>query len=287
MPVIAANALCSDFINRARLFLNDPNPGARWTDPAMINLANSATKTANRDVLFPQARWDIPIISGQGTYQISPAVITTDVVYVNGMILPQSSPDLMQGQQLGVNDQTGTNAVTATGVNIPDGATGIYTPQWISEGPATYPFLGIGASGLAPWYNGYNPVYYWLGGYLGITPAPLGSGYITMFGVPVVPDFVLTTDASYFPINFINAIAWKICELAKFSDDTDRSAEARNYAANQYEKEMRSLRTWNRRRKGDDTATPVVVTNRSYYVRGNNRTFNSGSSSGIWGPYNE
>jgi hypothetical protein len=240
----------------------------------MISFANDACKAVNRDVLFPQARWDITIIPNQATYQISPVVITTDAVFVNGQLCPRTTKKIMSGQQIGVNDSSGTMLPTATGVEIPGGVTGQFAPAWISAAPSIFPYQGIGAAGPgSPWYGGFAPEYYWDGGYLGIQPAPGGAGTITMYGVPVVPDLVLLTDATYFPINFVNAIVWKMCEYAKFSDDSDKAAEARNYAAGEYEKEMRNLRTWNRRRTGDDARAPKVRTNRSFYIKGNHKAY--------------
>ena len=276
MPIYAANALVSDLVSGARDFLNDPSPNGRWTDTALIRLANRAMKILNRDIEFPQARWDIPVVPGQATYNLSPVPLSTDAVYVNGQPLPASTKKIMAGAQIGAFDQAGSTVPTATGIEIPGGAaTAQYVPSWIAQGPANYPVTQTGLGGLAsPFYGGQRPVYYLDSGYLGIEPAPL-AGIITMWGTPVVPDNVALSEGTLFPTNCITALVWKMCEIAKFSDDSDRAADGRNYAASQYEREMRDLRVWNRRRTGDDNKLMIPRTRRSQYVKGNNRVFTS------------
>lgn len=283
MPVFAANALTSDLVTGARDFLNDPSSGGRWTDTAMIRLANRAMKILNRDILFPQARWDITVVAGQYGYEIAPTNLTTDAVQCNGQLLSGTTKKAIQGQQLGYPSQGSASAITATGIEIPGGATGsVYLPTWVAQGPATYPVPNGGPLGPgSPFYGGAQPQYFWDGGYLVVVPAPQ-AGTITLWGVPVVPDVQYLTDGTYFPANCVTCLVWKMCEIAKFADDSDRAAEARNYAASQYEKEMRSLRVWNRRRTGDDSKVIVPRTRRSEYVKGNHKAFGFGLGDGDW-----
>jgi hypothetical protein len=121
------------------------------------------------------------------------------------------------------------------------------------------------------WAAGQRPRWYFKGGSLGIIPAPAGVYTLVIYCLTVPPDAANLTDATLFPNNFRQALAWKICELAKFSDDGDRAAEQRTYAAGKYESEMRKLRANRKQYDGDQPRMPKLNTYRRGRQIGNNR----------------
>jgi hypothetical protein len=273
------NLLASDAIAAARVQLNDPSPQGRWSNGSLLGFLDRANKLLNRDVLFPEARWVIPTVANQQEYQIDPPVIETLRVYCNGQLLTPTTLQLLEGHQIGLYDQSGTGA-PPTGSGAPPGVQGTHTPQWVAQSPETYPVQSGSYGGLAPnttpWFPGRRPSYYWRGGFLGLVPAPASAGsYLVLEGVAQTPSITTTTTMTQWPTMCLDALVWKMCELAMFSDNSSSSSEARNYAASMYDKEMRRIRTWNRRRDGDMPRTPVLRTNRSGYITGNNR-FGSG-----------
>jgi hypothetical protein len=200
-------------------------------------------------------------------------------VYLNAQPLIPTDSDLntLQGNQIGLYDQTATQGpVQAAGGDGPPGQTGAYMPQWVAAAPQAYPYpnyqLGVGAPTGLPYQPGDRGRYYWRGGEVGIVSPPAGTGEtLVIEGILIVPTLTALTQTTYYPDTWALAIAWKICEFAKFSDDSDRAAEARNYAATQYDKLMADARMWQRRRTGDQPRTLQVRTRRSAYITGNNR----------------
>lgn len=273
------NLTVADCVNAERVQLNDPSAQGRWSNGSLTTLTDRASKMLSRDIYFPEARWVIPTIANQQEYQIDPAVIETLRVYLNGQLLTPTTLQLLEGHQTGLYDQSG-NGVPPAGGGGPPGDTGVYTPQVWAQQPATFPVpngqMGLSPNGTA-WYPGRRPAYYWRGGFLGIVPAPASAGsLITLDAIIQVPTLKALGDITEFPSICLDALVWKACELAMFADNSNSSAEARNYCASQYDREMRKLRTWNRRRDGDRPRTPTLRTNRSSYITGNNRSMSGG-----------
>ncbi len=283
------NALVSDCVTRARRLLNEPSTNGRFSDTAMIGFCDDASKYLNRDILFPDARYVIPTVANQQEYSMDPFPLRVDRVYLNGQLLVpvDGGINTMEGHQIGLYDQTAQGSVQAIGGGGPPGQQGSYMPQWIAAAPVGYPYASNSYGGSAPTGLPFSPGmrgrYYWRGGVIGVEQIPNTSGELLVIeGILMVPVLTALTQYTMFPDTWALALAWKICEFARYSDDSDRAAEARNYAAQQYDILMRDARMWNRRRDGDQPRTMFVRTRRSAYITGNARGFNGYGGSG-WG----
>lgn len=274
MPGPNGNALASEAIAAFRSLYGDLAPSTHFTDATALGYLERASKWLNREILFPLARWVIPTIAAQGEYVVTPGVLRTDSVRLNGQLVSFRSQATMEGRQIGYPDMSGVAATQNT--SAPPGG-GVYAPAWVSAVPSLYP-TNFGIGGMDPYTQafttGQSPTYFWRGGAIDITPAPsMNGGQLVIEGVASVPIISATTQETMFLPTCVECLAWKMAELAKFSDDSDRAAEARNYAASQANSEMRKLRTWNRRRTGDNLQTPKVRDRRSLWLSGNNRGF--------------
>jgi hypothetical protein len=274
-----ANGLTSDIITLARDWLDEPSNTGRFSDAFMVRQVNNASKYINRDIMFPLARYVISTVANQQQYVVDPAFLEVHAAYLNGQLIVPSDTatayGTLEGHQIGLYDQSGTGA-PVSGSAAPSGVQGTYTPQWIAEAPESFPApnrmggIGLTASVAFP---GMRPMYTWEGGSFTLIPADSSNGTenLVIRGIIIVPSITATTQYTLYPDSFNVALAWKTVEYCRFSDDSDRAAEARNYAASQYDKEMRQWRTWNRRRTGDQPQTLFVRTNRSAYLKGNQR----------------
>jgi hypothetical protein len=284
-----ANGYVADIINLARDWIDEPLNTGRFSDAFMVRQVNNASKYLNRDILFPLARYVISTVANQQQYVVDPAFLDVQAAYLNGQLLVPSDTatayGTLEGHQIGLYDQSGTAAPVEPGSAAPSGVVGTYTPQWISTYPATYPVAnyqsGVGLTDAVS-FPGQRPTYTWEGGSFTVIPAPAATGTnnLVIRGVIIVPAITATTQYTLYTDSMNMALAWKVVEYCKMSDDSDRAAEGRNYAASQYDKEMRQWRTWNRRRTGDQPHTLFVRTNRSAYIRGDSRFLRGNSGGG-------
>lgn len=284
MPNALGNLLVSDIVNAALARMGETTTNTIRSNAVMIAWVDEASQVINRDVEFPECRWLINTLANYGEYALNPYAIKVDRVYLNGMLIIPTDEGIqtLEGHQIGMYDDTGQNTSSNLSIAPVTGTNGTYIPAWMAQATSAYPpnTLG-GVSPAQPWINGQRPRSYWRGGVIGIVPAPASAGTqnLVVEGVGGVPELENLNDSTQYPRNFLTALAWKVVELAKFADDSDRASESRNYAASQYDKHMRQLRTWNRRRTGDAPRTPKVKTNRSVYITGQNR-YNSGGGTG-------
>jgi hypothetical protein len=244
----------------------------------MIGFCEDASKFVNRDIMFPDARYVIDTIANQQAYFLDPAPLRVDRVYLNAQPLVPVDSDIntLEGHQIGLYDQSAQQGIQPVGGDGPPGQTGRYAPQWIAAAPVGYPFPNNNGmpTGL-PYQPGSRGQYYWRGGEVGIVPAPQSTSEVLVIeGILIVPALTALNQTTMYPDTWALALAWKMCEFARFSDDSDRAAESRNYAASQYDALMVEARMWNRRRTGDQPRTIFVRTRRSAYITGNNRSSN-------------
>jgi hypothetical protein len=265
--------------------LNDPSSSGRWSDATLISFYNQAASQLVRDVEFPQSRIIGQTIMNQQEYPL-PEFIRIIRVYVAGQLVVPTSLQVLEGHQIEVYDQGQgdgiSQTVPATGSGGPPGVVPGFAPGWVVQSPASYPVSnswGPPAPSSQVWFNGQRPRYYFRGGSIGLVPAPSGIVDIVIEGLRVPTPVINLTDAIPFPFNYGQALAWKVCELAKFSDDDDRAADQRNYAAQQYEIHMRRIRQINKSYDGDGPRRPNFRTYRGFYYKGNNR------NAGTWPEY--
>jgi len=282
--------VATDVINLARANLDDTAAasGQRFSDTTMLRWLAEAQKRLMRDVLFPSGRMSIPTVPNQQEYQVRWPILRTDSVYLNGQLLVpvgQGGIATLEGHQIQLYDQgaLGGNPAPVAGSGLPPSTLGPYAPSWGTLTPQGYPVANCGgfpAPDAGPSYptmgGGQRGRYYYRSGYIGVTRAPATGPPLDANGNPI-PNLVIDAvflpplvaslaDPLIFPDHFEEALAWKICEFAKFSDDTQKSAEARNYAQGMYRAAMVDLRMWVHTFKGDAADGPKVETARNFYM---------------------
>jgi len=281
--------LISDVVTRSRQLLNDPSTTGRWTDTTLLGYYNEAANILSRDCEFPEGRFVITTVANQQEYA-TPELVKVYRVYMNGQLLVPQDLQTLEGHQIQLYDQGLNSGVNEPGTQTPGSGgpvnnQGSYTPAVWIEPPAAYPVANdIGAPGpdAAPWLSvaqGGRPVYYWRGGAIGLVPAPAGAYTLTIDCLPVYTDQVATNVNSIFPYNYRLALAAKMCELAKLSDDDADADRQMMRFLSLYEKEMRKLRINRKSYDGDQKRMPKFLTQRSFFYIGNNR------NSSYWNEY--
>lgn len=267
-----------DVVTLSRSLLNDPASTGRWSDATLINFYNVASQEVIRDVEFPESRITGVTVANQQEYP-TPELIAVYRVYVAGQLLVPTTLQVLEGHQSMDYDQHALSGFPGTatqtpGSGGPPGTTGPYSPSWNVTPPVAYPFAnswGAPVPDAQIWAPGQRPRYYFRGGSIGLVPAPAGVYDIVIECLRVPSQSLNLTDASIFPSNFKQALAWKVCELAKFSDDGDRASESRNYATQRYEACVRKLRADRKRYDGDAPRGPKMFTYRRSYQKGVNK----------------
>jgi len=272
-----------DVINLTRQLLNDPINTGRWSDAALLTFVDSANQDLGRDVRYPEGRLTGATLPNQQEYSLPFQIIKYYRVYLAGQLIVPTSIDTLEGRQIGLFDQ-GLNAGNPygtlppsqpTGSGGPPGTQGTYTPAWNVQQPESYPVAnvwGLPAPDAQPWTVGQRPRYYTRssGTVIGIVPAPLAAVDLVIEGMFVPMQVTTTTQVLPYAWNYIRALAWKTCEYAYFSDNSDRSTQQYMYAAQCYEREMRKLRS-DLRQADRQNRGPKLLTYRSFYQLGNNR----------------
>lgn len=266
-----------DVTSYARSLLSEPTNGQWLTESRAIQFVDRAHKIIVRSLKWPESRF---VFSTQPTvqeYQLS-EVIRILRVYVAGQPVVRTDIPTLQGQQWQFDDQTGT--VGGPGGYVAPGQAPVlvgnqYTPQWTSQPATAYPVassLGYPSPSAAPWMAGMRPRYYTRGGNLGLVPAPLGTYQVVCDVIAQPVTLVSDTDTLVLPDIALDAVAWKVCELAYFADrDNQGAGDSRNYAQTEFNTAMKELKAWRREYDGMGPRGPNVLTNRSFYRKGNNR----------------
>jgi hypothetical protein len=278
--------LVSDCIQIQRILLSTPSDGpggvqTRWPDSYLVPLTDRAVKAVVADVLFPESRIWFTSIAGQQQYQL-PAMHEIQRVYVNGQPIA-STPgniDTLEGIQSQLYNATG-NGAEPPGSGGPPGGGGPMQPEWVVQTPVSYPYLnawGSPAPGAQPYYPGQSPRYYFRGGYIGIVPAPIAVGaQITVEGVRIPNTLVSVNDTVVVPDNFMDAINLYVLWATSISNDSSTAQKNREMNRNDYDIEIRKLRTWARQYLRDnDQILPQTNMYRDYYREGGARSGFSG-----------
>lgn len=171
-------------------------------------------------------------------------------VYVAGqLIVPTDIPSL-EGDQLQYYDQTGLNNA----------------PQWLTQTSTVYPVTntptGYPVTGALPFMAGMRPMFYIRGGNIGFVPQPAGAYAVRLDLIPVPPVLANLSDPSIFPSVADEAVVWKSLELAYFSDS---NIEKASYCRNNFEQEMKKLRSWINDYKHQAPHTPMPITYRALF----------------------
>jgi hypothetical protein len=278
-------AQAEDVIELARILQAEPNTGQRWNNLKLITLVDRAQKMLMRTLRWPEARYVFQTNLAQ-EYQI-PEMIRVLRVYIAGQIIEQTSIPTLQGQQTGVNDQSGTGGgpggFVGTGV-APVLAGGQFGPAWVGQGTAVYPVSTAGSytSPASPWFIGRRPAYYMRSGNIGFVPGPLGSSTCVIDCIAQPPTLQNLQDALMVPDIAVDCLAWKLCEFMSYADDEQGQdvQNSRDYALKGYRDALAELRMWRRTYDGVTSTGPNVFALRTFYRGiGQNRNYsNSGTN---------
>ncbi len=242
--------------------------------------------------MFPPGRCQIYTAPNQQEYQIQGVLIRPDSVYLDGqLIVPVDSIATLEGQQIGFYDQgyrqsnpppaAATEPYT-TGSGLPASTLGPFAPSWGTLTPQGYPISVYGswpapsAEPSFPRPLGQRARFYTRGGYIGITPAPANGPPVDPNGNPI-PNFVVDgiflppnvtsiKSPMIFPDNFDQALAWANVLFGKFSDDTDKTSESRNFAQAMYKDSVIDCRMFVQSIKGNATQGPKVSLSRGLFA---------------------
>jgi hypothetical protein len=267
--------------------------GQRFSDSILLTWINSWQKKLMRDVMFPPARVQMYTIPNQQEYQYQGVCLRPDSVYLNGQLLdPTDSVATLEWQQVGLFD-TGAGIANptpapatqpySTGSGLPLSTMGPFAPSWGTLTPQGYPINTYGrwpapsAAGVFPCSTGQKPRCYPRGGYVGIVPAPANGPPQDSFGNPIPnlvfdgiflpPTVAAVNSPLVFPDNFDQALAWGCVLFGKFSDDTNKTSESRNFALSMYKDAIVDCRMHVQSLKGMATQGPKVVLSRNWYTQ--------------------
>jgi hypothetical protein len=242
---------------------------ARFTQATYLQWIDRANKRVVRDTLFPDSRIVQQTVQNKQLY-VFPPLIKVYAIYVAGQLIVPSDLPTIEGRQIQQwQENPNPSSTVSPGSDGPAGSQGPYAPNWVVQTPLSYPVSNGWAQSVAPdaqpWWLGQRPRYYWRGGQLGLVPAPSNSTPVDIVIDCVrLPDTVnspsqtLTT-----PDNFLDAIVWAACAIAKFADDGARAADQRDYAENRYAQEIRALKEWRSEFVGEQRDGPKVLTQRA------------------------
>lgn len=248
-------ARASDAVTSCRDKVNDPLASGRYSNAQMLRWLTESSDQLMRDIGFPWCRFTTQTVPNVQTYQL-PELVEPQRVYVQGRLYPTTERDTLEGVQIDQWDQSGYGAAPVLGSAAPSGSGGSFVPQWVVQTPASLPesnsFLPCVPTTLTvPWHCGARPQSMFDSGYLMLIPAP-ANGPPIINGVPVdnlevlaiaTPDAV--TDLNqvlWFPRSCVEVLAWHMTVQCAFSDETNISAERRNFAVQMYEKKMKERR---------------------------------------------
>jgi hypothetical protein len=296
--------IAQDVATLVRSLLDDlqSGQGQRFSDTQLLVWINSWQRKLMRDVMFPPARVSMSTVPNQQEYQYQGICIRPDSVYLNGQLLdPTDSIATLEWQQVGGYD-TGYGASNpspapattsySTGSGLPVSTAGPFAPSWGTLTPQGYPVNIYGgwpapaAEGSIPSPFGQRPRWYPRGGFIGIVPAPANGPSLDVNGNPI-PNLVFDGIFSpppapglqaplIFPDTFDQALAWGCILFGKFSDDTQKTSESRNFALAQYKDAVTDCRMHVQSLKGMATQGPKIQLSRGYYAQ--NLSKNSRSS---------
>jgi hypothetical protein len=224
----------SEIIFRLRNLSGELDPNGRFPDTSLYDHINSAQDAISDDIEWPRGRWSANTVitpAPVGTYQL-PEIVKLLRLYVNGQPVPATTKDLIEGNQIGLYDDTGTG----------------YNPQWTQQAATAYPVTVLRGwpRELVPWVPGRAPEYFREGANITLVPKPSNVVPMVIDVVDAPPILVQGTDVSVFPRRFKDCLCWKSIEYMRAGDtgigDNDTLANA---ARDRYQIELAKAIEWN------------------------------------------
>lgn len=198
--------LLGDEINQVRYLLDEPDPSGRFSNVELTADINAARRDVSLVTRFPEIQLNGNTAANVQEYALSEDIIEVKRVYVAGQRCPKTDIPTMEGDQLGLYDQS----------------TPTYQPQWIAAPAAAYPIsndCGYPAPTALPYYPGMRPMYYPRGSStIGLQPKPNGIFTLRVEGIALCPDLVDLADVDVFPRFYLDSICWKAVEYAMYAD---------------------------------------------------------------------
>jgi hypothetical protein len=257
---------CSDIVLWFRLMMAEPYQ-TRWVDtPGVANstllLASVAQKDVARETRWLRGRKLLPVQAGIGEYKMTFERVAIERAYMLTASGPQrlrpTTKAQMTGDQLRLYDSTGAN----------------FTPQWQNIPAAPYPVSNaqVGPGWFAlPMFPGAAPQYYIESDLFGIVPMP-SAPYNIYLDIRDMPgDFVNLEQLSPFHMDWREAIGWKMCALAYFSDQDETNQGLANA---EYDKALAKLHVKASNDNEEDPEGPQILTHRTFYSAGKFGGFN-------------
>lgn len=270
--------IANDVVTLAQDLSGEGITGQRFSTDQYLRFVDRAQKNVVRDLKWPPSRYVFTTTPTVQEYQLQ-EVIRILGVYLNGQPLPRTDIPTLEGRQVQAYDQSGQGGGPG-GLVVPNQAPSLTgssnTPAWTSQAAQSYPVtgsVGYPAPDAQMWFTGRRPSYYCRGGNIGFVPAPLGT--LTMVADVVAQPVTLQdlNDALVLPDTSAETLAWKVLEFMYFTDkDTSGAADQRNYAMTKYQEGLRELRSWARGYDGVGQKGPKIMSYRSFFVRGQNRS---------------
>lgn len=240
--------------------MNDPEEDGRWSDETLMDFLTVSNDQLIRDIRFPEARFTTNTIPFVQAYQM-PEIIEPTRLYVGGRIAIPTDRDTLEEVQTGDWDQSSQlegGLPPLTGSAAPVGTTGCFAPQWTVATPAAFPAANSFNSFCWPapetlgWSCGMRPKWFVDSGYIVIIPTPNAAPPLDALGNPtsnielraLIPPDPITdiNQVLWFPRSCVSPLAWHVVLQCAFSDATQITADQRNFAQQEFEKEKNQRR---------------------------------------------
>ena len=220
-----------------------------------LELASQAQREVARESRWLEGRYAINIQPNIQEYGL-PDIVGIKRVYMMTATGPQrltrTSIPQMEGDHQRLYDQTAAN----------------YTSQWSVLPAAPYPIansqLGGGWSPV-PMFPGQRPQYYRRGGNIGVVPVNTITRWPLVIDVTDYPyEFQSVLDDSAFSRDWKEPIAWYMCKLAYFSDQSVGADSLEAAALANFEKSMAKMESLVSNIEVEDPQGPQIITHRCF-----------------------
>lgn len=249
----------ASYIAEIRSRYSEPDPLGRWSDVAILLHLNRARQQVFLDSKAPEATLSGYTVNGQQEYALPDSGVTKILrVYLAGTPIPPTTINALEGNQLGIYDQSGTLNTTA----------------WRTELKAPYPITGSTDFGApvslnVPWRSGARPKYYRRGtGVIGFVPLPGNSVLMEIDILLAAQPLSAQNPYDVVPDVMVDAIVWKSMFYMAAADkrDQDMASYAMEYGGqNGTSAALGKILNWNREFVQLKSRAPLFTTSRTRF----------------------